>query len=67
MCGKHTGDEFVVSTMLVLKLNRENTQLRGENGNLVRQNQRLKDELDSANLENQLLRAQIAMLQKKHD
>jgi hypothetical protein len=67
MCGKHTGDEFVVSTMLVLKLNRENTQLRGENGNLVRQNQRLKDELDSANLENQLLRAQIAMLQKKRD
>jgi hypothetical protein len=67
MCGKHTGDEFVVSTMLVLKLNRENTQLRGENGNLVRQNQRLKDELDSANLENQLLRAQIAMLQKKQD
>jgi hypothetical protein len=51
----------------VLKLNRENTQLRGENGNLVRQNQRLKDELDSANLENQLLRAQIAMLQKKQD
>lgn len=67
MCGKHTGDEFVVSTMLVLKLNRENTQLRGENGNLARQNQRLKDELDSANLENQLLRAQIAMLQKKQD
>jgi hypothetical protein len=67
MCGKHTGDEFVVSTMLVLKLNRENTQLRGENGNLARQNQRLKDELDSANLENQLLRAQIAMLQKKRD
>jgi hypothetical protein len=33
----------------------------------VRQNQRLKDELDSANLENQLLRAQIAMLQKKQD
>ena len=64
MCGKHTGDEFVVSTMLVLKLNRENTQLRGQIGYVKRENVRLTEELDAAKLEAQLLRAQVAMLEK---
>ena len=64
MCGKHTGDEFVVSTMLVLKLNRENTQLSGEIGQVKRENARLTEELDAAKLEAQLLRAQVVMLEK---
>jgi len=64
MCGKHTGDEFVVSTMLVLKLNRENTQLNGQIGQVKRDNARLTEELDAAKLEAQLLRAQVAMLEK---